>query len=391
MFTTIKLVSRHQKTQQFDAMLPVELTNEDIRNSKAYKEYYAFATGAAPPKTKASVRKTKSSSDTIVTPPTAAAGTRLSTSAKGKQPAKTSKAKSLTVLAEDDDDKDEGDDDDDQDEGNDEDQDSDEEGEEFIHPKLSIHDKEETKDEESFDPIAKTLENSDDEVPQAPTPLTTAPSTLLQDLPNFGSLFRFDHRLKTLKANFSEFIQTNQFARAVSSIPRIVQRYMDKRINEAVKLVLKVVLLCLTKRTMCHGRLVFSDDELSDKELKQIEADNQAIQTIHLGLPEYIYAAVDNCETAQEMWLRVQQMMKGSDIPEWSRHVTIVHQTKDLHTVDYTQLYDFLKYNQKEKDELKAKRLASQDPLALMANSNNSYAFPAPHQDQSSFNQNYLQ
>nr|GFB50767.1 hypothetical protein [Tanacetum cinerariifolium] len=58
--------------------------------------------------------------------------------------------------------------------------------------------------------------------------------------------------------------------------------------------------------------------------------------------------------------------------PEWSRHVTIVHQTKDLHTADYTQLYDFLKYNQREVDELKAKRLAkTQDPLALMANSNN--------------------
>nr|GFB13751.1 retrovirus-related Pol polyprotein from transposon TNT 1-94 [Tanacetum cinerariifolium] len=25
--------------------------------------------------------------------------------------------------------------------------------------------------------------------------------------------------------------------------------------------------------------------------------------------------------------------------PEWSRHVTIVHQTKDLHTADYTQLF----------------------------------------------------
>nr|GEZ68762.1 hypothetical protein [Tanacetum cinerariifolium] len=119
-----------------------------------------------------------------------------------------------------------------------------------------------------------------------------------------------------------------------------------------------------------------TDDELSDKELKQIEADDQAIHTILLGLPEDIYAAVDSCETAREIWLRVQQMMKGSDIgiqekkaklfnewerevasnlkflnnlqPEWSRHVTIVHQTKDLHTADYTQLYDFLKYNQKE-------------------------------------------
>nr|GFB84548.1 hypothetical protein [Tanacetum cinerariifolium] len=57
-----------------------------------------------------------------------------------------------------------------------------------------------------------------------------------------------------------------------------------------------------------------TDDELSDKELKQIEADDQAIQTILIGLPEDIYAAVDSCETAQEIWLRAQQMMKGSDI-----------------------------------------------------------------------------
>nr|GEX83251.1 retrovirus-related Pol polyprotein from transposon TNT 1-94 [Tanacetum cinerariifolium] len=196
---------------------------------------------------------------------------------------------------------------------------------------------------------------------------------------------------------------------------------------------------------------VQTDDELTEKELKQIEADDQAIQTILLGLPEDIYAAVNSCETAQEIWLRVQQMMKGSDIriqekkaklfnewerftfnegasiesyyhhflklmndlkrnkhfpekivsnlkfqnnlqPEWSRHVTIVHQTKDLHTADYTQLYDFLKYNQKEVDELKAERLVkTQDPLALMANSNNPYVFSAPHQDQPSFNQNYMQ
>nr|GEX17445.1 hypothetical protein [Tanacetum cinerariifolium] len=164
-----------------------------------------------------------------------------------------------------------------------------------------------------------------------------------------------------------------------------------------------------------------TDDEISDKELKQIEADDQAIQTILLGLPEDIYAAVDSCETAQEIWLRVQQMMKGSDIeiqeknvklfnecerftsneeesiesyyhrflklmndlkrnkhfpekiasnmkflnnlqPEWSRHVTIVHQTKDLHTSDYTQLHDFLKYNQKERISSNPKNMQIAQP-----------------------------
>nr|GEY84691.1 UBN2 domain-containing protein [Tanacetum cinerariifolium] len=107
------------------------------------------------------------------------------------------------------------------------------------------------------------------------------------------------------------------------------------------RLVLKVVLLCLTKRTMCHGRLVFSgtrdvnvtetfheqtDDELSEKELKQIEADDQAIQTILLGLLEDIYAAVDSCETAQEIWLRVQQMMKGSDIGIQEKKATLFNE-----------------------------------------------------------------
>nr|GEZ05169.1 hypothetical protein [Tanacetum cinerariifolium] len=41
---------------------------------------------------------------------------------------------------------------------------------------------------------------------------------------------------------------------------------------------------------------------------------NHEVTTILFGLPEDIYAAVDSCETAQEIWLRVQQMMKGSAI-----------------------------------------------------------------------------
>ncbi|GKD29108.1 hypothetical protein Tco_1239886, partial [Tanacetum coccineum] len=36
-----------------------------------------------------------------------------------------------------------------------------------------------------------------------------------------------------------------------------------------------------------------------------VEVDDQAIQTILLGLPKDIYAAVDSCETTQEIWLHV--------------------------------------------------------------------------------------
>nr|GFA95118.1 hypothetical protein [Tanacetum cinerariifolium] len=56
-------------------VLPIELTNEDIMISNAYKEYYTVATGATPPKLKASVQKTRSSFDTITPPPTVVAMT----------------------------------------------------------------------------------------------------------------------------------------------------------------------------------------------------------------------------------------------------------------------------------------------------------------------------
>nr|GEY62820.1 retrovirus-related Pol polyprotein from transposon TNT 1-94 [Tanacetum cinerariifolium] len=86
-------------TATFGALLRIELTNEDIRNSNAYQEYYAIATGVTPPKPMASVWKTRSSSDTTITPPTAAAGSRPTTFVKGKQAAKASKAKSLSALS----------------------------------------------------------------------------------------------------------------------------------------------------------------------------------------------------------------------------------------------------------------------------------------------------
>nr|GEU75245.1 hypothetical protein [Tanacetum cinerariifolium] len=352
-------------------MLLVELTNEDIRNSKAYKEYYAIASGAVPPKTKASVRKTKSSSDTTITPLTVA-DTRLSTSVKGKQPTKSSKAKDegtgiipgvldvptnesdeeISWKSSDEDDDDEADDDDQDDDDqddNDDDQDTDNDSDNFVHSKLSIH-KEEAKDEESFDPTVQTPKNYDDEgnddaslgmnvgdeeghdaedddeelyrdvninlegrdvqmtdvyttqefedtyvtlTPVNPngqqqsslvssqfvtsmlnlspdagidslfmtTPwvdvqasTTVASLTLTAptlppptDLPNFGSLFGFDHRLKTLKANFSEFVQTNQFAGAVSYILGIVERYMDQQMNKAVKQVKEQVKVQVSK------------------------------------------------------------------------------------------------------------------------------------------------
>nr|GEZ28725.1 hypothetical protein [Tanacetum cinerariifolium] len=66
------------------------------KNTKKSNEmYYPWFT-----KPKASVKRTRSSSDTSITPHTAAASPRLTTSAKAKQTAKASKANSLSALSE---------------------------------------------------------------------------------------------------------------------------------------------------------------------------------------------------------------------------------------------------------------------------------------------------
>nr|GEX62459.1 hypothetical protein [Tanacetum cinerariifolium] len=382
----------HQNTQQYGAMLPIELINDEIRNTKAYKEYYALATEEAAPKQKASARRKRSGLDTSITLLTTtttltktvavAVTPKLTAAAKGKQPAK---AKSLSDPSElggsgtdegtgskpgvpdvptdeseeelswnssDDEgagnDSEEGEeDDDDEDKNGDERDDDDQDQEVAKHDEKDDteesrdvdeegksdekDDNEETRDEESFDPIPQTPESSEDEgdgeedqglrineeerlnekeeaeelyrdvninkgmgiqatldvenshvtltsvhpdgqqesssvsshfvtsmlnppsdagmesifvtasspvaplqtstpimtpstiatittISHAPIPPTTISSEVLQNLPTFDSVFRFDDRLKSLEANFSEYRQTNSFAEAISNI-----------------------------------------------------------------------------------------------------------------------------------------------------------------------------
>nr|GEW89994.1 hypothetical protein [Tanacetum cinerariifolium] len=226
-------------------MLPIELTNEDIRNYVAYKEYYAIASGAAPPKTKESVRKTWSYSDTTITPSTAPS-TRLSTLAKGKQPAKSSKAKGLSVLSE----------------------------VAIIEAKqmkldtkrslqqthisqasgscaykgtgslLGVPDVPTDESDKEISWKSSDEDDDNDEVDDISGKNDMMQRMTMKNcIKTSTSIWKvetFDHRLKTLEANFFEFVQTNQFARAFSSILRIVERYMDQRMNETVKVAVQI-------------------------------------------------------------------------------------------------------------------------------------------------------
>ncbi|GJV50246.1 hypothetical protein Tco_1440458 [Tanacetum coccineum] len=76
---------------------------------------------------------------------------------------------------------------------------------------------------------------------QIPVPSPTIdPSTSLQNLPTFGSLFKFEDRVKALEDDFLEFKQTNLYAEAVSLIPGIVDKYLANQMNKAIKAVVQL-------------------------------------------------------------------------------------------------------------------------------------------------------
>ncbi|GJX31286.1 hypothetical protein Tco_0241141 [Tanacetum coccineum] len=221
-FVMAKDPSIPRRNKLYGTILPAELTNEDIRNSESYKEYYDIASGKIPPKTKASKKKVDANATTKQKPPTVPKEKKGKKSGKGKHKAKELETISKAVLTEaeqlkiitkrsrkeshnshasgsganegtgvlpgvadapdydsdddiswksSEDDQDDDKNDDDENAQDDEAQtESEDEGDDFIHPKLTTHDdetihEEETDEDDTFDPIVHTpsyVSSSDD-------------------------------------------------------------------------------------------------------------------------------------------------------------------------------------------------------------------------------------
>ncbi|GJW99101.1 hypothetical protein Tco_0180909 [Tanacetum coccineum] len=416
MFSTINVISRNEATQLYGAILPVALTNEDIRNSESYKEYYAMASGTIPPKTKGSKKKANTDAIPKRKPSTApkkqktGTGKQKTSELENISEADLTEAEQLKIVikrsrqethsshasgsgadegtgvtpgvpdapdydsdddiswkSSDDDQDDEQDQEDDdardddkkaEDDDDEEMTESDNDGDDFVHPKLTTHEDEiiheKDTDEDDSSISSSDEDDSDNDVegakvagaksgedatdakdqgneavkdsntdldgrdkvmtdvedthvtltpvnpdgqqqsssvssgfvsnmlnpnqdtgvddifrqhteatslvdtnvtaimepsftrPPTPHPIVIQPqqlpimtpatttSSLLENLPNFASLFGFDHRLKALEDNFSEFRQTNQYADALSSIPGTVDQYLANKMQEAV-------------------------------------------------------------------------------------------------------------------------------------------------------------
>nr|GEZ36021.1 hypothetical protein [Tanacetum cinerariifolium] len=299
--TDVNVNKFYQPWRSFVAIINKCLTGksygfDSLRNTKAYKEYYACAIGEAAPKPKASARRKRGGSASSTTPPTpiatptpiitVVAAPRLTVAAKGKQPAR---ATSLTDPSEDNDDDDdeeeiskideqeatesgEGDDEETKSDGESEEEETREEVEESfdltprtpedseddgngkedqglrISEEERMHEEEEADELYRMESIFTTASSSVTPLPsptstmtrsiitttrtasQPPIPPTPIPSEVLQNLPTFESVFRFEDIVKSLEVNFSKFMPTNQFPEAVSNIPANLLKMELKKI-----------------------------------------------------------------------------------------------------------------------------------------------------------------
>ncbi|GJY26226.1 hypothetical protein Tco_0400952 [Tanacetum coccineum] len=72
-----------------------------------------------------------------------------------------------------------------------------------------------------------------------PTPTASEVTTAFPALPDFASVFRFKDRVTNLERDLSEMKQVDQYAQSISSIPAIVDRYMDNKLGEAIHKAIK--------------------------------------------------------------------------------------------------------------------------------------------------------
>ncbi|GJS96629.1 hypothetical protein Tco_0803597, partial [Tanacetum coccineum] len=68
-----------------------------------------------------------------------------------------------------------------------------------------------------------------------PTPTTSEATTSFPSLLDFSFVFKFNDKITNLEKDLSEIKQVDPYAQALSSIPAIVDRYIDNKLGEAIQ------------------------------------------------------------------------------------------------------------------------------------------------------------
>ncbi|GJU26869.1 hypothetical protein Tco_1165490 [Tanacetum coccineum] len=147
---------------------------------------------------------------------------------------------------------------------------SDKDGDDFVHPNLSTYkadDQEEEKEEEKANDDEDMSSNQMTE--EVHVTLTTEPPVVQQQSSSVSSdlVSKFINPSLDTEIELSELKQTNQFAKALSSIPGIVDNYLASKMKDAVNVAVQLK----------SNKLKEEAQTKNDEFLKQIDSNIKAI------------------------------------------------------------------------------------------------------------------
>ncbi|GKC09549.1 hypothetical protein Tco_1001159 [Tanacetum coccineum] len=111
------------------------------------------------------------------------------------------------------------------------------------------------------------------EATPTPTPTTftiitsTNPTVTLPEIPNFASVFKFDQRVSVIESELSVLKQTNQFAKAASSILGIVDSYIASKMKEAVDVAVQLQTNKLREEAQAENQEFLNQVDLTMKKI----------------------------------------------------------------------------------------------------------------------------
>ncbi|GKB21469.1 hypothetical protein Tco_0855392 [Tanacetum coccineum] len=174
-----------------------------------------------------------------------------------------------------------------------------------------------------------------------PTPTTSEATTSFPLLLDFSSVFKFNDRVTSLEKDLSKIKQVDQYAQALSSIPAIVDRYIDNKLGKAIqKAIMKHNLDCREEAQDEKRDYIELFDTLIRNILKEeknvTESLKAAVLTRSSSQPKSTYEAATSLSEFDLTKILIDKMEKN----------------KSYDKADYKrELYDALvKYYQIDKD-----------------------------------------
>ncbi|GKD53347.1 hypothetical protein Tco_1286734, partial [Tanacetum coccineum] len=142
-----------------------------------------------------------------------------------------------------------------------------------------------------------------------PTPIASEVPTLFPTLPNFASVFRFNDKVTNLERDLSEMKQVDQYAQAITSIPAIVDRYIDNKqreaIQQAIKAIIKEEVKTQLPQILPQAVLEFATLVIEQNITESLEAD---VLAKSLSQPKSTYKAVASFSEFELTKIRMDKM-----------------------------------------------------------------------------------